>query len=127
MLKRLFASSVAFLVLVSIGYAQVGQGSVKGKVIDTESGDPLPFVNVVVEQKGNIITGSTTDFDGKYVIKSISPGKYDIKVKFVGYKPTLIQGVLVTAGKIQFVDIKMGTTAAQMDAFEVIEYTVPIN
>ena len=126
MFKRLFASSVAFLVLVSIGYAQVGQGSVKGKVIDTESGDPLPFVNVVVEQKGNIITGSTTDFDGKYVIKSISPGKYDIKVKFVGYKPTLIQGVLVTAGKIQFVDIKMGTTAVQMDAFEVIEYTVPL-
>ena len=80
MLKRLFAISLASLAFVTFAYSQVGQGSIKGKVIDTETGDPLPFVNVAIEQNGNLVTGGTTDFDGKYMIKSLPPGKYDIKV-----------------------------------------------
>lgn len=126
MLKRLFALSVATFALISISFAQVGAGSIKGKVIDTETGEPLPFVNVVIEQAGNVVTGGTTDFDGKYVIKSLAPGKYDIKVKFIGYKPILIQGVVVNADKITFQDVKMASTAVEMEAFEVVEYKVPL-
>ena len=126
MLKRLFALTMATFTFLTISYAQVGAGSIKGKVIDTESGEPLPFVNVVIEQGGNVVTGGVTDFDGKYVIKSLSAGKYDIKVKFIGYKPMLIQGVQVNSDKITFQDVKMSTTAVEMEAFEVVEYKVPL-
>lgn len=124
MLKRLFALTTVWFAFATIAFAQ--QGSIKGKVVDTETGDPLPFVNVVVEQSGNIVTGGATDFDGKYVIKSLSPGRYDVKVKYVGYKPLQIQGIIVNADKITFQDLKMSTTAVEMEAFEVVEYKVPL-
>ncbi len=50
-------------------FSQVGQGSLQGKIIDGESGEPLPFANIAVELNGNPAGGSTTDFDGKFSIK----------------------------------------------------------
>ena len=73
--------------MFTIGHAQTGSGGIKGKVLDQETGEALPFVNVVVEQKGRIVTGASTDFDGKFFIKPLAAGTYDIKVKFVGYAP----------------------------------------
>lgn len=124
MTKNLFAILVTIFSLLSGAYAQ--QGSIKGKILDTETGEPLPFVNVSIEQGGNLVTGGSTDFDGVYVVKSLSPGKYDVKVKFVGYKPMMRTGVVVNSDKITFLDIKMETTAIEMEAFEVVEYEVPL-
>lgn len=54
---------------------------VKGKVTDANSGDPLPFVNVVYV--GTAI-GATTDFDGNYIIKTNTPGD-TVVASYVGY------------------------------------------
>ncbi|MCB0481881.1 MAG: carboxypeptidase-like regulatory domain-containing protein [Flavobacteriales bacterium] len=124
MTKNLFALLVIIFSLFSIAHAQ--QGSIKGKILDTETGEPLPFVNVSIEQGGNLITGASTDFDGVYVVKSLSPGKYDVKVKFVGYKPMMRTDVVVNSDKITFLDIKMETTAVEMEAFIVEGYKVPL-
>ncbi len=68
-------------------YAQTGTGSLKGKITDKKSGEPLPFVNIVVESSGTQVTGGATDFDGDYFIKPIDPGTYDVVVSYVGYQP----------------------------------------
>ena len=125
MLRKL----LGLLLLVSITtytYAQVGQGGLKGKVIDVATGEPLPFVNVIVEMDGNQKAGGATDFDGKYNIKPLPPGRYDIKVKFVGYKPNQINSVVVSSDKITFLDINMESTAIEMTEFVVTEYAVPL-
>ena len=41
------------------------QGNVSGSVVDSETGTPLPGVNVVVQGTS---TGVSTDFDGNYQI-----------------------------------------------------------
>jgi len=56
---------------------------IKGKVTDANSGDPIPYVNVVFI--GTSI-GATTDFDGNYLIKTSNPGDTLI-VSYIGYKP----------------------------------------
>ena len=59
------------------------QMSIKGKVIDKVTQDPLPGVNIVVKGTTN---GVVTDFDGIYTINNIKTG--DILVfSFIGYKP----------------------------------------
>jgi hypothetical protein len=58
------------------------QTIVRGKVIDANSGDPIPFVNVVF--KGTT-TGATTDFDGNYSIKTLALVD-SVVATFVGYK-----------------------------------------
>ncbi|MGF1585249.1 MAG: carboxypeptidase-like regulatory domain-containing protein [Bacteroidales bacterium] len=44
-----------------------GQDIIQGRVIDAETGEPLPFVNIVFNQKG---TGTTISLDGYFSIDS---------------------------------------------------------
>lgn len=108
------------------GTTYYSSGGIKGKIIDTETGEALPFVNVVVEQNGLTVTGGTTDFDRVYFIKPLSAGTYVMKVKYVGYKPIMINGVRVQSDKITFQDLRMTTNAMQLEAFEVTQYQVPL-
>ena len=55
---------------------------ITGKVTDANSGDPIPFVNVILL---HTTSGSTTDFDGKYRIKTTTPSD-TIVVSYIGYK-----------------------------------------
>ena len=48
MIKRLLSTVFITFIAVSAAFAQVGQGALKGKVVDKETGEPLPFVNVKI-------------------------------------------------------------------------------
>ena len=117
--------AAALLLLSSAALAQVGSGTLKGTITDGDLGDPLPFASVVVFLNGNQVSGTNTDFDGKYTIKPISPGTYDVLVSFVGFQPKKITGVKITANKIQFVNAEL-SAGVMVDEAEVIEYTVPL-
>lgn len=72
------------VVLVSLtSLAQAQETIVEGKVTDSNSGDPIPFANVVF--KGTT-TGATTDFDGHYRIKTTTLID-SITATYIGYKP----------------------------------------
>ena len=125
MLKKL-ALLVSVFFTVSLAVAQSG-GTVKGKIIDKENNEPLPFASVVLKKGGSQIAGVTTDFDGKFSFPALTPGKYDLEATYVGYQPIKVAGVVVTGGKITFVpDIKASSGAENLEEFVVIEYEVPL-
>lgn len=125
MVRRLFSAAI-LLSIASLGaQAQVGTGSLRGTVSDKASGEPLPFVNVVIDNAGNQVAGGATDFDGKYDIKPIPPGTYDVIVSYVGYQPFKSQGVVINSNKISFLDIKLNA-GIELTEFEVVQYTVPL-
>ena len=126
MLRKLLSTVIIAFASVTMAFAQNGQGSLKGKVLDRETGEPLPFVNVVIESNGTQVAGGSTDFDGKFNIKPIPAGSYTVKARFVGYQPLQINGVTVNTDKITFQDLKLTGSAIEMEEFEVIEYTVPL-
>ena len=96
MIRRiLFTSVLAFMSM----FALAQSGSLKGKVTDTDTKEPVPFAQVVVKLGGKMVGGSTTDMDGNYTIKPIVPGKYDVEISFMGYGTQIIQGVLIYANK----------------------------
>ncbi len=71
------------------------QTIIRGKVIDAESGDPIPFANVVLQ--GTSI-GSPTDFDGLYEIKGEAESD-TIIVSYIGYerkKKVYVRGITQT-------------------------------
>ena len=73
--------SFSFLSLfASFTYAQ--ETIVTGKVTDANSGDPIPFVNVIF--KGTT-TGATTNFDGIFTIKTLAFID-SVSASFIGYK-----------------------------------------
>ncbi len=101
-------------------------GTLKGKVIDKTTKEAIPFVNIIVELGGTQSGGTTSDFDGNYTIKPITPGKYNLKATFVGYKPVLVQGIVVKSDQISFQNIEMESTMIEIKTFEVIDYKVPL-
>jgi outer membrane receptor protein involved in Fe transport len=101
-------------------------GTLRGKVVDKDTKEPIPFVNIIVELGGTQAGGTTSDFDGNYTIKPITPGKYNIKATFVGFKPVMIQGVQIKSDQITFQDISMESTMVELTEFEVIDYKVPL-
>jgi hypothetical protein len=125
MLKQLRLLFLITLASVTVAKAQVGQGGLKGKVLDKSKNEPIPFANVIVELNGNQVGGATTDFDGNYFIKPLAPGKYDVKASYVGYQQIQISGVIVRSDKIEFLNIQM-TQGIELKAFEKVEYEVPL-
>ncbi|PKP03083.1 MAG: hypothetical protein CVU14_02425 [Bacteroidetes bacterium HGW-Bacteroidetes-9] len=101
-------------------------GTLKGKVIDKKTKEPIPFVNIIVELGGTQAGGTTSDFDGNYTIKPITPGKYDLKSTFVGFKPIQVSGVIIKSDQISFQNIEMESTMVEIATFEVIDYKVPL-
>ena len=104
-------------------YAQ--QAALQGTVIDQDTKEPIPFANIVVENKGSQVGGTSSDFDGNYSIKPLPPGKVDVKATFVGYKTKLIQGVTLGADRIRFLDIELEPTAETLETVEIVDYKVP--
>lgn len=115
-----------FLSVSNTSFGQTKVGGIKGKVLD-EKGEPLPFANVVAKQKGNIITGTHTDFDGHFMIKSLQPGNYDLEASFVGYKSVNITGVVVKSDQLTFQDFKFTSEAVVLlESVLCYEYAVPL-
>ena len=90
----------ALLVISSVAYSQLG--SIRAKVVD-EDGKPVYMANVTLKTN-KIVGGQTTDFDGWFHFKALTPGYYNVEVSFIGYHTSIIQKINVTAGRITFLE-----------------------
>lgn len=107
---------VILLVLSSLCALAQTTGTIQGKVTDKRTGDPLPFVNVVV--KGTT-TGAATDAQGTYEIKNLAPGTYTLVARLVGHEMQEVAGVVVTAGQATVRDIVMAEVSVQISEMTV--------
>ena len=101
------------------------QGTLTGTVIDSKTKEPMPFVNVVAKQNGNVIRGGQTDFDGVYTIKPLPVGKYDIEVSYVGYQRYARNGVQVKASGFSIADVELVPTATTLEDVLIVEEKNP--
>jgi len=101
-------------------------GSLKGKIVDKQTKEPIPFANVVVEIGGIQMGGATSDFDGNYLIKPVPPGKVDLKATFVGYNDFIMKGVVIFVDKITFQDVELQVKTTTLNEVEVVDYKVPL-
>ena len=61
----------------------IAQNTIKGFVYDNDSGEPIPFANVVL--KGTNY-GVATDINGFFSINKIPDGKYTLTLRYVGFE-----------------------------------------
>ena len=101
------------------------QGRLKGKITD-DSGEPVPFANVIIEKGGSQMGGASSDFDGNYDINPIPPGTYTLKASCVGYNAFQVNNIVIPANKITYYDIKMVGGSINLDAVIVIDYEIPL-
>lgn len=101
-------------------------GSLRGKVTNKETDEPIPFANILIESDGQMVTGGATNFEGEYIIRPINPGTYDISISVIGYEPRKIRGIIIRTGEVVFYNIEMVPTQTVMETFVVTDYQVPL-
>lgn len=66
--------------------AQDSTATIKGQVLDAETGDSLMFANILLGTNGEEQYKTSADIDGFFEINNISPGIYEMKISYAGYK-----------------------------------------
>ena len=107
-----------FLVFMTKIFAQNPTQTIRGTVSDKQSFSPIPGVNVIIIGSNPVKVGST-DIDGKFKIMEVNPGRYDLKVTYLGYKEIVLPNVVVTSGKEIVLEIGMEENINSLNEIEV--------
>lgn len=112
-----------FIVILFFGILHAQTGKIRGRVIEAESGEPLPGVNVVV--KGPSL-GAATDQSGNFLIVNVPPGQYNIVFSMIGYQKYMLTDVNVSINRTTTVDaeLKQGTLKGETIVVEAKEIKI---
>lgn len=100
-----------------------GGGTIKGNILD-EFNQPVQFANVFLTVAGDL-RGAVTDENGKFTIKPLPPGRYDVTITFIGFDSLIIKDVRVIDERITM--LRDQTMRVKMLAGPVITaWTIPI-
>lgn len=102
--------SIVFLINTTTYSEGTTTGKITGRVIDSETGESLPGVNVMII---GTLQGAVTDADGYYTILNISPDTYDLKASFLGFKTQIVQDVRVKINQTTTVDFQMSESVLE--------------
>lgn len=87
--------------------AQQTTGKISGRVVDKQTGEPLPGANIVVV---GTQLGAASDRNGEFFILNIPPGKYDIRGTMMGYTSVVKKGVFVNINRTTQVNLALTMT-----------------
>ncbi len=98
----LILTVVILLLAGSVFAASVGR--IKGVVTDKKTGEPLIGVSIQIE---GTTQGAKTDFDGNFLILSVSPGTYNLLFTAIGYEKMRMTEVAVATDQTSENNIQM--------------------
>jgi len=110
MLKRALCGVLLLALIPTLLFAGT-TGKISGKVVDRETGDPLPGVNIVIVGTS---MGGASDINGEYFILNIPAGTYDLKATMIGYSSLTIRQVRVRVDLTTPVDFKLSSEVLDM-------------
>jgi hypothetical protein len=112
----LFAAFLTFCVAPPLS-AQVTGGTISGTVTDATGGS-IPMVEVsILNTATGVVTTATTSAEGFYSVPNLLPGPYQVTAKNAGFSTAIVNGVTLTVGAQQAVNIamKVGETSQQVE------------
>lgn len=121
--------TLAILVLISIGSlakAQSGTGEIRGRLIDSISGDPIPFGDILAFQDNQLINGAHTDDEGYFSIKPIPAGTYTLRIQASNFQVKTYVGVKVNSSVMTYVNIHTISTSIELKTAHISEYRNPL-
>lgn len=107
---RLALAALAAMLLPA-GLSAQGDGAITGQVLDRNTQRPVADARVVVVGTQR---GALTDQEGRYVVRGVPPGSYDVRAQRVGYTPS-VQRVTVEAGASATSNFGLGVSVLQLE------------
>ena len=112
--KSAFALA-SFLLFAMTGLWSQDNGSVRGTVLDKETGEPIIFGNVFLEGTSY---GGTTDVDGFFTISNVPSGQYVLLATYIGFDTARIT-INIRSGGIVNQRLFLAPTGILLNAVDV--------
>ncbi len=129
MIKKLFSAlcvTVIFL-LAGTGVLRAQQtGKIIGKILDKETKEPVPFVNVKIFSGGAIKGGGTSDANGFFSSSPLNPGVYNVEVSSVGYSKFILENIKIGAEDIKSISVNLSPVSSTTETVVIEAYKEPI-
>lgn len=105
-----------FFILVTLGFEILAQtGTIKGRISNEINNSSIVGAAILIE---NTNTGTTSDEDGNYVLKNLTPGNYTITVSFLGFESAIFYDLNVPTNKSVSLDITLVEQTSSLDEIQ---------
>ena len=98
--------AILSILILSPSHSQDLSQTLRGRVLDAYTQQPLPGVTIIIlgsdPQKG-----TATDSDGFFRFSNLPLGRISIKASFIGYKPQVLNNLLLSSGRELVMDIRL--------------------
>ncbi|MFW5972733.1 MAG: carboxypeptidase-like regulatory domain-containing protein, partial [Bacteroidota bacterium] len=108
--------ALAICILLGAGSALAQTGAVEGRVLERNTENGLPGVNVGL---AGTTTGTATDRDGWFRLTGLRPGTYTLIVSSIGFE-TVRLPVQVQAGDVTTLEVTLEQTDLELQEVEVV-------
>jgi len=127
--QRLLAlAAVGLFVFATGAAAQSGNsGILEGRIV-ADAGAPVPLADIVATHTdGFTRRQAVSDTRGGFRLAFLPPGSYRVTVRRIGYRPVVVNDVLIRAGRAETVVITLSATALTLDSLVVQAAAVHIS
>ena len=108
--------SFSLFLLLLVQVTAVAQNTVKGKITDSRSQEPVPFANIIIYGTN---TGTTSDINGTFEIRDVPYGFIKLQISCVGYAPKVTEDIYVTKDRINFTEVRLDPSTQLLNEIEV--------
>lgn len=123
-MRKILLGILLFICASSIATAQY---KIRGSVFDKEVDEELIGVTIVVAETGG---GTITDLEGNFVLRSMKPGDYTLKITYIGFEPKEIPVTIVDSnidlGKVLLATTTIGLKEVQIFADVIDDRKTPV-
>jgi hypothetical protein len=105
--------TLIFLLFSLSVQAQNYTQSLKGRVVDADTKQPMEGVNIMLLNQPEFV-GTTSQTDGYFKFENLKAGRYSIKFSMVGYHDAMLNNITVTSGKETVLNVEMSEKIADM-------------
>lgn len=103
------------------------QGTIKGIVVDSLTQKPVEYaaVSVLQVRDSSIAGGMVTDETGQFIIEQLKPGRYIVRIKFIGYTERKIKGLTLSPEKpvIDLKNVYVVSAAENLEGVDIVHNT----
>ena len=99
---------ITLLITLFFGFTVFGQSTeftIKGKIIDSKTKQPLPYVTITLLSSLQKIKEVSSDENGNYVLKSVA-GNYHLKFEFMSYTTFTTDNLQLTQDLVQNIPLE---------------------
>jgi hypothetical protein len=110
------------LLIFSIAYTTQAQAltqTIRGKIIDRDTRQPLVGAALMLQSDTARVTGSVTNSDGFYRLQKVPVGRHTLRFTYVGYKDVVLNNIIVTSAKEVLLDVEMDEFVTNLKDVEV--------